>query len=54
MAKQLQAQALLDATIGVAAHLESELEEALAEHRLSRGSYQVLAALEAFRHPATR
>jgi DNA-binding MarR family transcriptional regulator len=47
MAKQLDAHALLDATIGVAAHLESELEEALAEHRLSRASYQVLAALEA-------
>jgi DNA-binding MarR family transcriptional regulator len=47
MAKQRQAQVLLDATIGVAAHLESELEEALAEHRLSRASYQVLAALEA-------
>jgi DNA-binding MarR family transcriptional regulator len=47
MAKQLQPQTLLDATIGVAAHLESELEEALGDHRLSRGSYQVLAALEA-------
>jgi len=39
------ADALLDATIGVAAHLESELEEALGEHRLSRASYLVLAAL---------
>ena len=47
MTNGLTPPALLDATIGVAAHLESELEEALAEHRLSRASYQVLAALEA-------
>jgi DNA-binding MarR family transcriptional regulator len=46
MAKQTNAVALVDATIGVAAHLESELEEALAEHRLTRGSFLVLAALE--------
>ena len=32
--------------ITVAAHLEAELEEALAEHRLSRPSYLVLDALE--------
>ncbi len=38
--------ALADTTIGVAAHLESELEEALAEHRLTRTSYLVLDALE--------
>ncbi|MFZ0043292.1 MAG: MarR family transcriptional regulator, partial [Solirubrobacteraceae bacterium] len=38
--------ALVDATIGVAAHVESELEEALAEHRLTRTSFLVLDALE--------
>jgi DNA-binding MarR family transcriptional regulator len=37
---------LADTTIGVAAHVESELEEALAEHRLTRTSYLVLDALE--------
>ncbi len=37
---------LVDGVISVAAHLESELEEALAEHRLSRPSYLVLEALE--------
>src|ERR1700761_102184 len=37
---------LVDGVITVAAHLEAELEEALAEHRLSRGSYLVLDALE--------
>jgi len=36
---------LLDATISVAAHLETELEEALAEHRLTRPTFLVLAAL---------
>jgi DNA-binding MarR family transcriptional regulator len=36
---------LVDGVISVAAHLESELEEALAEHRLSRPSYLVLDAL---------
>jgi DNA-binding MarR family transcriptional regulator len=46
MSKELQADELLDATIGVAAHLESELEEALAEHRLTRASFLVLAELE--------
>ncbi len=42
---QLQECELLDATISVAAHLENELEEALAEHHLSRGSFRVLLAL---------
>jgi DNA-binding MarR family transcriptional regulator len=37
---------LVDGVITVAAHLEAELDEALAEHRLSRGSYLVLDALE--------
>jgi DNA-binding MarR family transcriptional regulator len=46
MTKESTPQELLDATIGVAAHLESELEEALAEHRLSRPSFLVLEALE--------
>ena len=36
---------LADELITVAAHVESELEEALAEHRLSRPSYLVLDAL---------
>ena len=46
MAKEFDAQTLVEATIGVAAHLESELEEALAEHQLTRASFLVLAALE--------
>jgi DNA-binding MarR family transcriptional regulator len=46
MTREFQAEELLDATIGVAAHLESELEEALAEHRLTRASFLVLAELE--------
>jgi DNA-binding MarR family transcriptional regulator len=46
MPKESQPEGLVDATIGVAAHLESELEEALAEHRLTRASFLVLAALE--------
>ena len=37
---------LVDGVISVAAHLEAELEEALAEHRLSRPSFLVLDALE--------
>ncbi len=37
---------LVDGVISVAAHLEAELEETLAEHRLSRPSYLVLDALE--------
>jgi DNA-binding MarR family transcriptional regulator len=36
---------LVDGVIDVAAHLDSELEEALAEHRLTRPSYLVLDAL---------
>jgi DNA-binding MarR family transcriptional regulator len=35
-----------DDAISVAAHLEGELEEALAEHRLTRASFLVLDALE--------
>jgi DNA-binding MarR family transcriptional regulator len=35
-----------DTAISVAAHLEAELEEALAEHRLTRPSFLVLDALE--------
>ena len=46
MAKEFEAQTLVEATIGVAAHLEFELEEALAEHQLTRASFLVLAALE--------
>jgi DNA-binding MarR family transcriptional regulator len=37
---------LADTLVSVAAHVEAELEEALAEHRLSRPSFQVLDALE--------
>jgi DNA-binding MarR family transcriptional regulator len=37
--------ALVDAVLSVAAQLEPELEEALAEHRLTRPSFQVLTAL---------
>lgn len=37
---------LADTTISIAAHLESELEEALAEHRLTRPSFLVLDALD--------
>jgi DNA-binding MarR family transcriptional regulator len=43
--KELQEYELLDATISVAAHIENELEEALAEHHLSRGSFRVLLTL---------
>jgi DNA-binding MarR family transcriptional regulator len=35
-----------DTAISVAAHLEAELEEALAEHRLTRASFLVLDALD--------
>src|SRR5512132_355291 len=47
MAKQTDSDptALVDAVISVAAQLEPELEEALAEHRLTRPSFQVLSAL---------
>ena len=37
---------LADTAISVAAHLEAELEEALAEHRLTRASFLVLDALD--------
>jgi DNA-binding MarR family transcriptional regulator len=46
MSKELAADGLLDATIGVAAHVEAELEEALGEHRLTRPTFLVLSALE--------
>jgi DNA-binding MarR family transcriptional regulator len=46
MAKESLPEGLLDATIGIAAHLESELEEALADHRLTRASFLVLVALQ--------
>jgi DNA-binding MarR family transcriptional regulator len=46
MTKVMEADQVLDATIGVAAHLTAELEEALAQHRLTRASFMVLAALE--------
>jgi DNA-binding MarR family transcriptional regulator len=36
---------LADATIAIAAHLDAELDEALAPHRLTRPSYLVLEAL---------
>jgi DNA-binding MarR family transcriptional regulator len=36
---------LIDGVLSVAAHLEPELDEALAEHRLTRPSFQVLSAL---------
>lgn len=44
MSKQTSA-ALVDDTIAAAAHLEPELEEALAEHGLTRPSFLVLLAL---------
>jgi DNA-binding MarR family transcriptional regulator len=37
---------LVDAVISVAAHIDDELEEALAEHRLTRPSFLVLDVLE--------
>jgi DNA-binding MarR family transcriptional regulator len=45
MAKQTDPTTLVDGVLSAAAHLEPELEEALAEHRLTRPSYQVLVAL---------
>ena len=45
MAKQSDPTALVDGVLSAAAHLEPELEEALAEHHLSRPSFQVLSAL---------
>src|ERR687885_1746876 len=44
MAKQSDT-TLVDGVLSVAAHLEPELDEALAEHRLTRPSFQVLSAL---------
>lgn len=38
--------AAIEDLVSVAAHVEAELDEALAEHRLSRPSYLVLGALE--------
>jgi DNA-binding MarR family transcriptional regulator len=40
------ARELADTLVSVAAYVEGELEEALAEHRLSRPSFEVLDALE--------
>lgn len=45
MAEQDQPTTLVDDVIRAAAHIEPELEEALAEHGLTRPSYQVLVAL---------
>jgi DNA-binding MarR family transcriptional regulator len=47
MSKQSQADpvTVVDGVLSAAAHLEPELDEALAEHRLSRPSFQVLSAL---------
>jgi DNA-binding MarR family transcriptional regulator len=45
MSKQPAATTLVDDVIRAAAHLEPELEEALAEHGLTRPSYLVLLAL---------
>src|SRR3954469_5019808 len=45
MAKQYDTTTLVDGVLSVAAHLEPELDEALAEHRLTRPSFQVLSAL---------
>src|SRR3954464_2323697 len=49
MSKQISSNptVLVDDMIRAAAHLEPELEEALAEHGLTRPSYLVLAALDA-------
>ena len=46
MSSDLNHAELADTAISVAAHLEAELEEALAEHRLTRASFLVLDALE--------
>ena len=45
MSKQAASTSLVDDLIRAAAHLEPELEEALAEHGLTRPSYLVLLAL---------
>jgi DNA-binding MarR family transcriptional regulator len=46
MSNDVDHTSLADTAISVAAHLEAELEEALAEHRLTRPSFLVLEALE--------
>ncbi|MFZ0090691.1 MAG: PDZ domain-containing protein [Solirubrobacteraceae bacterium] len=46
MSVDLNPAEMADTAISVAAHLEAELEEALAEHRLTRPSFLVLDALE--------
>lgn len=46
MSDSIDHTALADTMISVAAHLQSELEEALAEHRLTRPSFLVLDALD--------
>lgn len=46
MTRNFDSTHIADTTISVAAHLEAELEEALAEHRLTRASYLVLDALD--------
>jgi DNA-binding MarR family transcriptional regulator len=45
MVKQSDTTPLVDGVLSIAAHLEPELDEALAEHRLTRPSFQVLSAL---------
>jgi DNA-binding MarR family transcriptional regulator len=45
MPKQPDSTTLVDGLLSVAAQVEPELEEALAEHRLTRPSFQVLSAL---------
>src|SRR3954463_13406739 len=45
MSHQPNPSTLVDGVLAAAAHLEPELEEALAEHQLSRPSFQVLSAL---------
>ena len=45
MSPQPDPSTLVDGVLAAAAHLEPELEEALAEHHLSRPSFQVLSAL---------
>jgi DNA-binding MarR family transcriptional regulator len=47
MPQQPDPSTLVDGVLAAAAHLEPELEEALAEHHLSRPSFQVLSALHA-------
>src|SRR5215210_3243397 len=47
MSEQADATTLVDDLIRAAAHIEPELEEALAEHGLTRPSFLVLSALDA-------